>query len=329
MNNKLFAAKAVYLKVIIETLDSLNAPTNILLSQVGLNRGQCLKDDFIILEYPLWQLMALSAEELNLSNFGELVADTFNKNYFSKIDVGFFNQSDIYQGLQYYLGSVNKHSNMPAFWLKHDEQYSWLCRSGTPGIETGDWQMEKFVLCFLIYLLKRYLGTEWAPKKIKLKTSSAEISTCFLSSLDCEYLFNNKYSAIAIENKFLAKIDVWPSKLVTITKGKVVPKKHTLLLKQLLKQNYFGINPSAVIIAQTVRMNLRTLQRVLAEENTQLKKLINEDKNNKANQLLEGSDKSVSDIALILGYQDDGNFCRAYKSWQGQTPLQFRKADKY
>lgn len=328
MSNNLFAAKAVYLRVIIETLDNLKAPTDILLSKVGLNRGQCLKDDFIILEQPLWQLMALSAQELNLLNFGVLAANTFNKQHFYKIDAGFFTQTNIHQGLQYFLGSMNKQSNMPAFWLKHDEEYAWLCRSGTPGIETGSWQMEQFVLCFLIYFLKRYLGTEWAPKKIKLKTSGAGISTCFLSSLNCEYAFNNKYSAIAIETHLLGKIDVWPSKLTTATKGKVVPKNHTLLLKQLLKQNYFGLTPSAVMIAQTIGMNLRTLQRVLAEENTQLKKLINDDKNEKANQLLKDSDKSVSDIAIILGYQDDGNFCRAYKSWQGQTPLQFRKARK-
>ncbi|WOH38827.1 helix-turn-helix transcriptional regulator [Thalassotalea fonticola] len=328
MNNNLFAAKAVYLKVLIETLDSLKAPTDILLSKVGLAREQCLNEEFIILEYPLWQLMELSAQELNLDNFGELVANNFNENYFSKIDSGFFNQSDIYQGLQYYLGSMNKQSNMPAFWIKHDEAYSWLCRSGTPGITVGTWQMEQFVLRFLIYLLKRYLGAEWAPKIIKLKTSEPDVSACFLSTLDCEYVFSHKYSAIGIERHLLTNFAAWPSKLVTAKKGKAVPKKHTLLLKQLLKQNYFGLNPSALIIAKAVRINLRTLQRVLAEEHEQLSKLIDEDKSNKANHLLLNSDKSISDIAVILGYQDDGNFCRAYKSWQGQTPLQFRKAEK-
>jgi AraC-like DNA-binding protein len=44
-----------------------------------------------------------------------------------------------------------------------------------------------------------------------------------------------------------------------------------------------------------------------------------------ANELLTGTDHSITDIANELGYTESQNFIRTFKRWTGQTPRQFRR----
>ena len=77
--------------------------------------------------------------------------------------------------------------------------------------------------------------------------------------------------------------------------------------------------------AKEFHISSRTLNRRLKNIGTSFQKIANEVRRNKAIKHLQEGVLSVKDIAYGLGYQDTSNFSKAFKSWTGLTPSNYRK----
>lgn len=69
-----------------------------------------------------------------------------------------------------------------------------------------------------------------------------------------------------------------------------------------------------------------TLRRRLASEGNSWQTIRNTLRREKAEHHLAQSDDSVEQIAFAIGYTEAAAFIRAFKSWTGMTPLQYRKS---
>ena len=69
----------------------------------------------------------------------------------------------------------------------------------------------------------------------------------------------------------------------------------------------------------------RTLQRKLEKEEIQFSELLQFLRSQMAKQMLEVSLYRVTEIAQILGYSESSAFNRAFKKWEGISPLKYRK----
>lgn len=87
-----------------------------------------------------------------------------------------------------------------------------------------------------------------------------------------------------------------------------------------------GADPSQKVIADALCMSVRKLQRLLTLENTSFNEILRELRMDLAQEYLLGSDRSPNEITYLLGYSDQSNFTRAFKSWFKQTPTQFRES---
>lgn len=81
---------------------------------------------------------------------------------------------------------------------------------------------------------------------------------------------------------------------------------------------------SASIVASRMGMSLRTLNRRLREHGTSLQEIRDQVSAEAACQLLGNTEKSASEVALILGYSDSSAFTRAFRRWRGVPPAQWR-----
>ncbi len=79
-------------------------------------------------------------------------------------------------------------------------------------------------------------------------------------------------------------------------------------------------------IASRLAMSPRTLQRRLNDESTSFSELRDEFRHEMANQLLGETELSIYEVAFLLGYSEPSTFYRAFRRWEGASPLQFRLA---
>ncbi|MBI47836.1 MAG: AraC family transcriptional regulator [Marinobacter sp.] len=79
------------------------------------------------------------------------------------------------------------------------------------------------------------------------------------------------------------------------------------------------------MIAEDLGMTSRTLQRKLGQEGVSYQKLLDEVRQQMAEDYLRNTEMSIPDIAFRLGYSETTSFHRKFKAVMGQTPGDFRK----
>ena len=84
--------------------------------------------------------------------------------------------------------------------------------------------------------------------------------------------------------------------------------------------------PSASFSAELMGISARTLARRLSTQDLTYGSLVDDVRFTRAKELLQNSDQRIGDIALLVGFQDQGNFNRMFRRMSGMSPKQFRMA---
>jgi len=79
------------------------------------------------------------------------------------------------------------------------------------------------------------------------------------------------------------------------------------------------------LVAAQLDVSPRTLQRRLADNDLTLTQLVNQTRITKACQRLSQQDVHISAIARETGFATPSAFSRAFQSWTGTSPREFRK----
>lgn len=86
-----------------------------------------------------------------------------------------------------------------------------------------------------------------------------------------------------------------------------------------------GPLPRMSSVASAFNMSARTFRNRLRRHNTSYQSLLDGERHEQAVDFLRNSEKSVKEIAYILGFQESSNFSRVFKKWTGVTPLDYRR----
>jgi AraC-like DNA-binding protein len=81
-------------------------------------------------------------------------------------------------------------------------------------------------------------------------------------------------------------------------------------------------------MAGLLDVNLRTLSRRLAAENTTFQQILEEVRYAIARELLEITELHIGEIASALAYAEHSNFSEAFRRWSGMTPSEWRQIRK-
>lgn len=82
--------------------------------------------------------------------------------------------------------------------------------------------------------------------------------------------------------------------------------------------------PEPEEIARTLHMTPRTFRRRLQEQGSNYRQLLEEARKRDACRLLEKPELEIRQISQMLGYAEPANFTRAFRSWTGKTPSDWR-----
>lgn len=83
---------------------------------------------------------------------------------------------------------------------------------------------------------------------------------------------------------------------------------------------------TAAQVSRRLAMSSRTLQRRLAQEDTTFQAVLDDVRHGLARHYLARPEVSVTEMALLLGYDEPSSFYRAFHRWSGTTPQQARTA---
>ena len=83
-------------------------------------------------------------------------------------------------------------------------------------------------------------------------------------------------------------------------------------------------HPTLETVAQQLDVSTRTLQRRLADNHLTHSQLVKQTRITKACQLLAKPEMHISDVARETGFATPSAFSRAFQTWTGKSPREFR-----
>jgi aryl-alcohol dehydrogenase-like predicted oxidoreductase len=82
------------------------------------------------------------------------------------------------------------------------------------------------------------------------------------------------------------------------------------------------------MVAKELGISERTLQRRITDEGTSFRQLLNETRHELVRQYLGNASVEITEAAFLVGYEDPNSFYRAFRSWEGKTPAEWRAANQ-
>ncbi|MCG6903420.1 MAG: AraC family transcriptional regulator [Rhodobacter sp.] len=148
----------------------------------------------------------------------------------------------------------------------------------------------------------------------------------------CPVRFAAERNAIFFDRAFLdRKLDSSDAayhpiieRYLSTARQEVIGKFSDAVRQEITRQMQLG-NCTLDNVAKSVRVEPRSLQRRLNEENLSFRDLVDEWRKARAALLLRQTRLPLSEISLALGYSDQSIFSRAFQRWHGIRPLAYRK----
>ena len=72
-------------------------------------------------------------------------------------------------------------------------------------------------------------------------------------------------------------------------------------------------------------MSTRAMQRLLKDKGTSFRQVLDEVRNEHARGYLSSTAFSDGEVSFLLGFEDPNSFYRAFRSWNGMSPSEFRR----
>lgn len=182
-------------------------------------------------------------------------------------------------------------------------------------------------------ILKMMLGERTRHLVFHFAYPAPAYAASYAEYFDAHLQFNASFNGVSIPKEFLA-----------VTNATADDDTHRLLISQISErmdvihaQSSFvdsvrhhlkrqgGPLPRMNSVAEAFNMSARTFRNRLRRHNTTYQTLLDKERHEQAVHFLRHTDKSVKEIAYMLGFQESSNFSRVFKKWTGVTPLDYRR----
>lgn len=329
--------RASCLNNFVALIEELQGNAESLCLNAGINYSQLDQEDYFFPYQSFIDLLELSATKLNRPDIGLQLAMRQDHSILGPVAFLALSANDVRSALI----SVSKflYHFTPAISLtlkESEQQPSHVCLDLiNVNAENCHQAVEHAVACtaHIIHLL-----TEGKVKAraVHFRHAKSASSNQYLSAFDCPTKFGQKYDSIELDTDFLdielsshnsQLHDLVSSYLSMVETGsnpisqvKVSTSEQARhLIQKLLPTGQL----SRPVIAEKMKLHERSLHRKLQSEGYTFEALVDEIRITEAKKLLAHDAIPMSQIAGLLGYNEQSSFNRAFKRWFNMTPKQY------
>lgn len=184
-------------------------------------------------------------------------------------------------------------------------------------------------------VMKLILGERTRELVLHFANPAPSHAGVYADYFDCHVIFNASSYGVSIPVGLLgcrvpsADPDTHRMLISQISEsmGRVLAKTAFVDSVRRMLKTGDGPLPRMCDVAEAFGMSERTLRNRLRRHETSFQELLDVEREERAIHFLRHTDKSIKEIAYILGFQESSNFSRVFKKWTGMTPLNFRHGE--
>jgi AraC-like DNA-binding protein len=193
---------------------------------------------------------------------------------------------------------------------------------------------ERMRLANAVKLCRMNCGESFKPLRIHCRQAQSARPGAFYSFFRCEIRFDSDSTMLVIDPETADR----PLPGFNAQLGHVLEQQMIDSLARRDRQDLAGRTKSAIFellpsgkvtiedVASRLAISVRTLRRKLKEKGTSFKELLTQTRQELGERYIHDNTLSLTEIAFLLGFSDSSSFSRAYRSWTGLSPSEFRSA---
>ena len=327
--------RVAWLIPVVSFLRSIGAPVEQLLARAHLS-GSMFDDPEDLLSVS--QALGFMEESARMSGVGNL---GLLAGHHASIDaLGVFGHlihrsRTVHDAIQTAMNTLAVVSSGGHGWLVHDGDRVRLGHRFVDGLADTHWQADDYSLMLALNVLRLAAGPRWRRDDVVLETTRTDGLRDPDVVPDARIVFRQREPALTFPQSLLTRPLVRTAAARQIGDRDIEAWRASgpagdfpLSVLQVIATLSSSDCPRIGVTASAIGTSIRALQRRLAEGGLSYGRLVAQARFDTAVHLLQGTDATVLDIALDLGYSDHAHFTRAFRRWTGVAPREFRRASR-
>jgi AraC-like DNA-binding protein len=191
----------------------------------------------------------------------------------------------------------------------------------------------EFSMTVALQVLRVIAGAHWTPHEVQFAHDAPEDTSEHVRVFGREPRFARPFNAIVFEQDLLERpVEIADARLYRVLKQhaeRVLTETpsgtdlHTAVTRTIAERMGHG-PPNLAHVARALSMSARTLERRLREQGLAFRELVSEMRRRLAIEYMADGERTLAEIAFLLGYSEVTAFNRAFKRWAGASPSQYR-----
>jgi AraC-like DNA-binding protein len=197
-------------------------------------------------------------------------------------------------------------------------------------------QDAEYSLAALCSLIRNFLGCQWSPLEVHFEHAS-NMRRAYEHSFHAPVFFGQSVNRIVLRGGDLNRAGIASDRsmmpfmerhLHDLAEESREPETLASQVNYLIARR-MGAGPLTVSsVAQELGLSARSFQRRLAEERTNFRSLVRDQRRTLAESLMKDRSATVTDVAHTVGYAETAVLSRAFKVWTGASPRAFARATR-
>ena len=198
---------------------------------------------------------------------------------------------------------------------------------GVPGA------MAAYVLAVPLLVIRQAFGREAKVQEVRLTCERPAETQEYERFFNAPLLFGTDENALRVAIGLDSSVPTADAALISLLEGYAESLVENLsrtdslasTVQMMVMDGLHDGAPTALGLGRKLGLSSRTLRRRLQEEGTTFSAIISDTRHRLALEYLASDDLGASEIAYLIGFADPTAFHRAFKRWQGCTPLEHRR----
>ncbi|HEX6703462.1 MAG TPA: AraC family transcriptional regulator [Albitalea sp.] len=187
-------------------------------------------------------------------------------------------------------------------------------------------------LAFIVEVLRR--GTArpaLAPRELHLRVTALDAGALHAAHFRCPIRTGAEHDAIVFDAADLAQgfvtfnPQLQDALLPYLNETLPRPASPVGRVRMAIAERLRGQRPAIRQVARELAMSTRGMQRLLHLHGTSFRRLLDEVRREHAQGLLGSTAFSDSEVSFLLGFEEPSSFYRAFRTWTGMSPSEFRQ----